>query len=90
MTNRQKITKFAALIAGFIASYLGQLWIFILAFVLLLLLIIGGKPTERDQTHPAREHAQQAHQQESTIAGFLFILGAVLAFIFKYYIIGIA
>lgn len=82
--NRQKLVNFIALIGGFLASYFAQLWMFVLAFVLIFLFIRSGKPPEGGHSHPAREEAQFKRQQETTIVGFLFLLGAVLAFILNY------
>lgn len=77
----------AAGILGFVASYFALLWVFILSFLVLMILITTGKPKPESGYDPVKDHFQQKRQQAGTIAGFLYILGAVLAFVLKYYIL---
>ena len=86
--KRQWIYLDAALL-GFAASYFALLWVFIVSFLVLMILITSGKPTAEERYDPVKEHFQQKRQQTGTIAGFFYVLGAILAFILKYYILKI-
>ena len=87
MKLNHKIIYSIAFVLGFIASYFAQIWLFFITFGFLLILITTGRPTGKEKYNPVRDHYQHQHQQFGTLAGFSFVFGTILAFLFKYFII---
>lgn len=86
LKNKNNFLYLMALLSGFVASYFGLLWVFIAAFVVLIYLIVTGKPAEEEKYNPVKEHYQHQRHQLVTLLGFAFVLGAILAFVVRYFL----
>ncbi|WP_277631320.1 hypothetical protein [Atopococcus tabaci] len=77
------------LILGFLITYFDFNFLFLIALVVVTLLVIMRRPRTPDTGTKAQQDASLKRFRDMTVAGLMAALGAVLAFILKYYIIGV-
>lgn len=79
-----------ASLLGFLLTYFNQPIVFLIVFLVLPLMFLFQPVKDPDAASEARKQANQRNNRIATIAGFLYVAGAILSFIVKYYIVGAA
>lgn len=79
-----------SLVLGFLLTYYNFFIVFLIVFLVLPLLFLFSPPRDVEAYSDERKAAAQRKNRIATIAGLFYALGAVLAFILKYYIIGVS
>lgn len=77
------------LVVGFLITYFDFNFLFLIALVVVTLLVVMRRPRTPDTGTKAQQDASLKRSRDITVVGIMAAFGAFLAFILKYYIIGV-